>query len=62
MKRCSVSLVLRKIRIKTTMRYNRTLFKIAKIKMTLYQVEDVEEHKLSYNWESKSIQPLSNTV
>ena len=66
MKRCSISLVIRKMQIKTTMRYHLTTFRMAIIKKTTnnnYWRGCGEKGTFMYCWwECKLLQPLWKRV
>ena len=66
MKRCSTSLIIREIQIRTTMRYHFTLIKMAKINNTRNNRcwQGCRERGILLHcwWERKLVQPLWKTV
>ena len=61
-KKCSTSLVIKEMQIKTTLRYHHTTTRMAKIKktdnITCWQGREVNRTLMLYWWECKLVQPL----
>ena len=62
MKRCSAPLIIRKMQIKTTMRYHLTLVRMAIIQKSINTNRGCEEKGNLHCWEGKLVQPLWRTV
>jgi len=63
MKRCSILLIIREIRVKNTMRYHLIAVRMAIIKKSINAGEGMEKRTFLHAWwECKLVQPLWRTV
>ena len=63
LKKCSTSLIIREMQIKTTLRFHLTPVRMAKIQVTTDAGKDVEKETLLHCWwDCKLVQPLWKSV